>query len=329
MNAIAYSEEDGLIDHFGGQADIRNETIRCVGDPMQRFSEDALRILRALRFSSVLGFAIEEKTAQAARACAPLLRRISAERIAVELTKLLCGQNVRQVLLAFTDVLGIVLPELLPMKDFDQCTPYHIHDVLTHTAIAVESIPSDPVLRLAALFHDIGKPNCFTQDPDGRGHFYGHPQRSAEITDAVLQRLKFDTATRTRVTALVRWHDLQVDLTSKSVKRAMQKLSPEDFFSLILLKRADNRAQSPEYAVRQQTYDRLEEIANEILEEEQCFSLKQLAVSGADLIALGMQPGKAIGEALSMLLAAVIDERVANEKQALLTYLAAQKKTEE
>ena len=321
MNAIAFSEEDGYLDFFGGQEDIRSRTIRCVGAAERRFSEDALRILRALRFSSVLGFDIEAETAAAAHRCAPLLRCISAERIAVELTKLLCGKNVRQVLLSYADILGTVLPELLPMRGFDQHTPYHVYDVLEHTAVAVEAVPPEPLLRLAAFFHDIGKPACFTQDPDGRGHFYGHPQRSAEIADSVLQRLKFDNLTRTRTVALVRWHDLQIDLTPKSVKRAMQKLSTEDFFNLIALKRADNRAQSPEYATRQQTYDRLEAIANEILSEAQCFSLKQLAVGGTDLLALGMPPGKEVGAALQLLLDAVIDERVPNEKSALLAYL--------
>ena len=179
MNAMAYSSETGLVDPFGGQADIAAKYIRCVGDPDLRFREDALRILRALRFSSVLGFPIEPETDGAARYLCLLLKKISAERVFSELKQLLCGPDVRRVLLDYAGVLGAVLPEILPMQGFDQRNPHHCYDILEHTAAAVEAMPPEPALRLAALLHDVGKPECFFTDEDGVGHFYGHPKAGA------------------------------------------------------------------------------------------------------------------------------------------------------
>ena len=317
MNAMAYSPETGLVDPFGGQTDIAGKLIRCVGEPEQRFREDALRILRALRFSAVLGFPIEPETAAALRAEAPLLKNISAERVFSELKQLLCGPAVRRVLLDYPDVLGAVLPEILPMRGFDQRNPHHCYDILEHTAAAVEAIPAEPALRLAALLHDAGKPECFFIGEDGIGHFYGHPKVSARIAEDVLDRLRSDKATKERVTTIVLNHGLLIEDNEKSVRRALHKLGTKRFFDLLAMMRADNLGQSAELRWIQGYYDRLEEIAKEILANEACFSLKDLAVRGSDL---GLPPGPAVGKALNTLLEAVMDGNVPNERAALLEY---------
>ena len=317
INAMAYAPSAGLVDLFGGQADLLQPVIRCVGTPELRFREDALRILRALRFSSVLDFPIDPDTDRAIRSCAPLLEKISPERIAVELKKLLCGKGVRRILMNYAEVLGIVIPELLPLRGFDQKNIHHCYDLLEHSAAAVEHIAPDPVLRMAALLHDIGKPLCFSLDSDGVGHFYGHAIHSAEIAEQVLTRLRSSRADRERIVALVHSHDVQIPATEKSIRRALGKYGPDLFFQLLELKRADNLAQAPAWRDRQAVYDQLEALAREILTQKQCFSLRDLAVKGSDL---GIPPGPAVGSALKILLEAVMEERIPNERQALLEY---------
>lgn len=316
MNAIAVDENGDIVDYHGGEEDIRNGVIRCVGDPYKRFCEDALRILRAVRFSSVLGFAIEPRTKEAVFANKELLRNISYERIASELVKLLCGQNARGVLMEYVDVLGVPVPELLPMKGFDQHNFHHIYDVLEHTAAAVENVPAEPVLRLAALFHDIGKPSSFSMK-DGIGHFYGHAKVSAQMADDILRRLKFDNATRETVTELVRLHDGIIEQKERSVKRFLQKHGEELFFLILELKRADNLAQAPEFHGRVKELERVRAIGEDILSREECFSLKSLALNGRDLIELGFTPGKDIGACLNSLLDSVVAGDLPNEKAAL------------
>ena len=320
VNAMAYAPQHGIIDPFGGQEDLARGCIRCVGDAEKRFDEDALRILRALRFASTLGFTLEPETERAAFAKKELLRSVSAERLNVEFTKLLCGKNVRFVLCRYIDIIGIVIPEALAMKDFAQRNPHHIYDVLEHTAAAVEAASAEPVMRLSAFLHDIGKPLCFTEGADGIGHFYGHAARSAELAEVITERLRYSTAVRRLTVTLVREHDLQIADSERAVKRVLNRLTPEVFFRLLALKRADNLAQAPEYAERQRYYDRLESIARTVLEQEQCFSLKDLAVNGHDLAeAVGLK-GPAIGAALAALLDAVIAGEVENEKGALLRW---------
>ena len=321
MNAIAYSPVRGLIDHFGGAEDIRGGIIRCVGDPDTRFREDALRMMRGIRFASALGFAIEEKTAAAIRENKERISAVSAERIRVELTKLLCGANVKNVLMDWWDVLGVVIPEILPMHGFDQRTPYHIYDVWEHTAVAVSETPPVTHLRLSALLHDIGKPPSFFTDEKGVGHFYGHPAVSEKMAEEILARLKYDNVTRRRVVTLVREHDRIIEPTETAVKRALFRLTPEVFFNLLIIKRADNLAQSPNYRDRLATYDRIESMAQDILERNECISVATLAVNGGDLIAIGMKPGKEIGEMLSLLLEQVIRGDLANDRDELLTYV--------
>ena len=319
MNALAYNDERGICDFYGGTDDIKNKIIRCVGDADKRFGEDALRIMRAIRFSSVLGFEIEENTKRAVFKNKELLRNISSERIASELVKLLCGANVRKVLMEYIDVLGVVIPELLPMKGFDQKNIHHIYDVLEHTAAAVENIEPTPVLRLTALFHDIGKPECFFMK-DGQGHFYGHADIGADMTTKILSRLKFDNNTKNTVTKLVKIHDVQIEETDTAVKRCMNKHTPEIFFLLLKMKRADTLAQSPMCRERLEYLDRLEKRANEIINRKACFSMKDLAVNGNDLIKLGVKPGKELGNILKYLLEAVIEGKLPNDKNTLIKF---------
>ena len=324
MNAVAWSPREGFVDPFGGEHDIRAGVIRCVGDPGARFREDALRILRCLRFSAVLGFRIEPETAAAAQENRALLAHISAERVAEELKKLVCGPDVRRVVLEYTDILGAVLPELLPLKGFDQRSPYHCYDVLEHSAAACELVPAEPALRLAALLHDVGKPACFFIGDDGLGHFYGHAAKGAELVEPLLRRLRFDSESRERITALVKLHDAQIEPTEKAVLHALRNFGAELFFQLLQLKRADALAHAPgeKRDERLARNAALEALSRELLARNACFSLRDLAVRGADLLALGYAPGPAVGAALNAMLDAVTDGLVPNEKDALLVWLA-------
>ena len=318
VNAMAWHPDHGLADYFGGQADLRAGMIRCVGVPDARFGEDALRILRALRFASVLGFQVAPETAASVRRNRRLLDNVSRERVSAELLKLLCGENVFQILMQFPEVLCVPLPELLPCLGFEQRNPHHCFDVYTHLIHTVKETPAEPSLRLAALLHDIGKPACFSLDARGVGHFYGHGEESARQTQLIVERLRLDRATAERVVTLVRWHDAPIlPPEERTVKRALRKYTPEAFFPLMAIKRADNLAQHPDWRGRQREYDRIETIAREILAREDCFSLKDLAVNGKDLIALGMRPGPALGKTLNDLLEAVISGRVENTREAL------------
>ena len=319
MNALAYNDERGICDFYGGSEDIKNKIIRCVGDSNQRFNEDALRIMRAIRFSSVLGFKIEDNTKRAILQNKELLKNISSERIANELVKLLCGENVRKVLLEYIDVLGVVIPELLPMKGFDQRNIHHIYDILEHTAVAVENIEPTPILRLTALFHDIGKPKCFFMK-NGEGHFYGHSEVGAKMTENILSRLKFDNNTKNTVTKLVKIHDVQIEETEAAVKRCMNKHTSEIFFMLLKMKRADTLAQSPICRDRLEYLDRLEKTAREIIAQNACFSLKDLTINGSDLIEMGFKPGREIGVILKNLLDEVIGGKLPNKKEELIKF---------
>ena len=298
MNALAYNPQTGLVDICGGAEDITRGVVRCVGEPDRRFREDGLRILRALRFASVLGFTIEPETAAAIHRC--------------ELTKLLCGQNAGAVLREFSDVLAVPIPELRPMFGFAQHNPHHDRDVWQHTVAVVEHIPPEPVLRWAALLHDVGKPPCFSLADDGVGHFYGHAAKSTELADA---------AGRTRITQLIRYHDLPIAPEPKPIRRLMHKLGVEPVRQLFALHIADTCGQSAICAGRVQTYQEAGRVLDALLAADACFSLRDLAVNGSDLLALGLR-GRAVGAALQACLDAVMDERVANERAALLAYAA-------
>ena len=317
VNAMAMDRRGEITDLYGGREDLKAGILRCVGEPERRFQEDALRILRTLRFSAVLGFAIEEKTAAALRETAALLTYIAPERIRTEMDKLLCGNHVLPVLLDYPEVLGVFLPEVLPCVGFDQHNRHHIYDVWGHTAHAVAAAPAEHVLRWAMLLHDVGKPACFTRDAAGVGHFYGHPAVSAELAETVCRRLRMDNRTAERVVTLVRWHDRDIARTERAIARAVSQLGEETFRQLLDVKRADNAAQSPEDRGRLADIQQAEDILNALEARKQCFSLKDLAVDGRDMMALGLR-GREIGDGLHALLEAVLDG-AENDRETLLT----------
>ena len=315
MNALVYNENDGIVDLVGGQTDIQNKIIRAIGEPKKRFEEDALRILRGIRFASQLGFTIEKNTKKAMIECVHLLKNISKERINVEISKMLLGKNVKNVLVENYEIISEIIPEIKEMHGFDQNNKYHIYDVLEHTAVSIEKI--DPVLhlRLAMLLHDTGKPKTYSVDENGQGHFYGHAKISAEIASRFLKEYKFDNATKEKVLELVKIHDTPIEMDKIFIKKRMNRLGKELFFDLLKVKRADNLAQSPEYNWTDKL-DKMENLAREIAEEN-CFTLSSLKISGNDLMALGLK-GKAIGDTLNTLLNEVIEERLPNEHEALI-----------
>ena len=263
-----------------------------------------------------MGFSVVEETARALRACRKLLCGVAAERIQSELTKLLCGPAAAEVLREFPEVVGTVVPELLPMVGFDQHSRYHCYDVWEHTLHALSEVPAEPVLRWAVLLHDVAKPRCYTRDERG-GHFYGHPTVSAGMADAILRRLKFDNATREAVVTLVLWHDREIPRTEKSIRRALRKLGAERLRELTEVKRADNLGQAPAYRARLRDVEQIQKIMEDLLARDECVSLRQLAVNGRDLLALGLR-GPEIGMMLEELLSAVVDGDLPNRRSVLL-----------
>ena len=319
FNALAYHPRVGFIDPFGGAQDLANGVVRCPGVPVLRFQEDAVRILRALRFAAVLDLRIEPQTAQALRENRLLLQASAAERVRAELTQLLCGMSAAKVLEEYAEVIAVVLPELAPMFGCEQKNPHHDKDVWNHTLAVVEAAPAEPVLRWAALLHDIGKPACFSLDADGVGHFYGHAGQSAQLADTILTRLRFDTHRRERIVRLVRCHDTPVLPEEKLIKRLLNKLGEEDARRLIALHQADTRGQAPVCFERLPLLKEAGRMLEKLLREKACFSLRDLAVNGDDMLALGLQ-GKAVGAALDACLSAVLDGAVPNEHAVLLQY---------
>jgi len=317
VNAMACSVRGQLRDPFGGQEDLKGGILRCVGEPDRRFGEDALRIMRGLRFAAVLGFAVHPDTAESIHRNKDLLAEIAVERIWVELSKLLRGKAAAEILRQYPDVLGVFWPEVTAMVGFDQRNPHHCYDVWEHSLHALEAVPAETELRCAALLHDVGKPLCFTVDEAGIGHFYGHGALSRDTADTMLRRLKCSNEFRETVVRLVEWHDREIPRTEKSVRKALRHLGERDFRRLLQLKRADNLAQAPAYRVRVLEWDRAEEILEQLLAEDACFSLKQLAVNGGDMMRLGVT-GRPIGVILNALLDAVVNGEVPNDRAALL-----------
>ena len=320
INAMAMNLRGKLRDPYGGQADLRAGMIRSVGDADLRFNEDALRILRGLRFAAVLGFSIEPQTAESIHKNRELLRDIAVERIQVEFFKLLCGKNVAAVLREYPDVVGVFWPEVLPMVGFDQKNHHHCYDVWEHTLHAVDAVPAEIEVRCAALLHDAGKPKCFTVDEGGVGHFYGHAEISQRLAEEMLRRLKCSNELRETVTRLVAWHDREIARTDKGLRRALRILGEQDLRRLIAVKRADNLAQAAAFHDRQAEIDKAEKIMERLLAEDACFSLKQLAVKGEDMLTLGLR-GAAVGAALNTLLDLVVNGTLPNEREALLAFL--------
>lgn len=320
INAMAYNDEEGIVDLFDGIKDIERKIIRCVGDAQERFQEDALRIMRAIRFSAQLGYHIEEKTEEAIRKQAPDLKNISAERIRTELTKLLLSEHPDYLRIMYeTGVMQVIFPEFIRAMETKQNNPHHCYDVGQHILYSLKQTPAEQILRLAMLFHDIGKPDTLTVDDTGKSHFYGHAKVGSDLAGKVMRRLRFDNDTREKVMRLVYWHDYEVEPSEKSVRRAVHKVGDDIFPYLLQVKRADCMAQS--------TYRREEKLAEltavedkykEVLEKRQCMSLKDLAVNGRDLIDAGMKPGKQLGEILGRLLDVVLEEPEYNTKEYLL-----------
>lgn len=320
VNAMAMNLRGELRDPFGGREDLKYGDLRCVGDPDRRFQEDALRILRGMRFSAVLGLDEDDAAEHAMDRNRELLRQIAPERIQVELVKLLCGQYAKEALDNHPYVIGVFWPEVLPMLHFDQRNIHHCYDVWNHSTVALANTPPIPELRCAALLHDIGKPSTFTLDERGVGHFYGHASASVVLADEMLRRLKFPNAFRERVVRLIEWHDRDIPRTDRGVGRALRRLGEEELRLLLALKRADNLAQASAYRGRQLEIDKGEAILDRLLAEEACFSLKQLAVNGNDLLALGLR-GPDVGRTLEALLNKVVDGELPNERAALLEFV--------
>ena len=294
-----------------------------MGKAEDRFEEDALRVMRALRFASVLGFKIESNTSNALFEKSKNLDKVSKERINVELVKMLNGNGVLHILLAYREILGVIIPELVSMFDFQQNNKYHAYDVWGHTARVIRSCNnSNSMLRVAALFHDIGKPQTYTEE-NNVGHFYGHAKISVEKSEIIMRRLKFSTAEIELVLALVLHHDITFTPTKKFVLKMLNKLGEEKFRLLMSLREADIKGQG----TKVENDDRLDklystfELLNTLELKEECFTLKQLAVNGGDLISIGFKPGVELGKILNRLLQMVIDCEVENEKEKLLSLL--------
>lgn len=320
VNAMAYSKMTGTVDLFGGQNDLKNKIIRCVGDPDRRFNEDALRILRALRFASALDFEIEEKTAQSLLKNRALLGNISEERIAKELLKLVCGKGAKRILTDFAPVLFEILPELQPMYKNSHDNPHHCYDIYEHTLIAVESIDPEPTLRFAMLLHDCGKPAVKKFDENGVAHFYGHQRISAEISAQILARLKVSNKFRDEILFLVSNHDRwELYENTEKMPRYLSKFGLDGVLNLLKVMRADVLAQSPEYRYRLDQIADAEETAKNLAAQKPCLSLSELQINGRTLMDIGIPQGRKLGAVLAQLLDEVIDGVTKNTQEALTT----------
>ena len=325
INAMAYNNEEGLVDLFDGIRDLQRKVIRCVGNPTERFSEDALRILRALRFSAQLGFKLDPATLDAIIALAPTLEKISAERIRVELNKLLISKRPEYMEAVYeAGITKIVLPEFDELMKTPQNNPHHCYNVGEHTIAALQHVPADPILRWTMLLHDIAKPACRTTDEAGIDHFKGHAPAGEKMAKAILRRLKFDNETIRQVAALIRWHDCRMAPEKPVIRRILNKLGPELFEKLMIVQEADTMAKS--LYQREKTLERIgkvRECVREILDNGDCFTLKTLAVSGKDLMELGVPKGPKIGECLNAALEEVMKDPAKNTKEYLTEYATA------
>ncbi len=317
MNGIAYSPTRGLFDEFGGAEDIRRGLIRCIGDPDKRFTEDALRILRALRFSAVLGFGIEEQTALSIRRNVGLLKNVSGERILVEVSKLLCGSNCGEVLRGYPEVMAQIIPELAPCIGYEQHSRFHSLTLYEHLAEAVENCPNEAGIRLAMLLHDIGKPMTQTEDDSGEWHFYAHAEKSAELADIALLRFHASNALRERVREIIRYHGMVPENTDRFIRRRLSKHGLALFRDIMLAHIADDSAKAEFAKERIPLWREIIRRAEEIDAQQPCLSVKQLAIGGKELAVL-IPPSPKTGETLNYLLAGVLDGRFQNEREELL-----------
>lgn len=323
INALAYHQDRGLLDIYGGLQDLNAGIIRAVGNPNERFKEDPLRILRACRFSSQLGFDIEQSTFYAMLADKELLVHVSQERIFKELSLLLCGNYAHDALMKCATILFVILPELESEWEFKQNTPYHSFDVYEHAAWAVQHCPAKPELRFAALLHDCGKPHTYTEDENGIGHFKGHAKISEELSRKICKRLKMPTDVSQKIITLVKNHDRQIEPTARVIKRILHSFDGdvELFKDLCMLQRADAIAKHLNVDEGAKKTQQLLDLLEEVLTQSQAFSLKDLSVSGKDLLAWGFEQGPTIGAALNAALDAVINEEIPNEPEAIRKFL--------
>lgn len=320
VNAMAMDKKGNIIDPFGGAEDIKNKIIRCVGDPVRRFSEDALRIMRAVRFASQLGFEIEEATGAAALSMKDSLGNISCERIHAELDKLICGKNAVPVLLKYRDIIGEIIPEMRSCFGFEQRSRYHRYDVYEHIVRSLGAAPEDSIiLRRALLFHDIGKPCTFKIGEDGHGHFKGHAQAGEVMARDVLRRLRYDNYTVDLTCTLIARHSDKIE-SERQIKRLISKIGTEAFILLMEMKKADNSAKMDFVLEENDLLDEHIRTARRLEQENSCMKLSRLAANGRDMISLGLS-GADIGAALNELLELVIDEKLPNERFALIRYI--------
>lgn len=317
VNTLCWNEQDGVVDLCGGLLDLQNGILRAVGDPDRRFTEDALRILRGIRFASVLGFSIAPQTAESILQNRQLLSKVAAERIRVEFSKLLCGKNAAEVLDEYREVIAVFIPEVRALFDCQQNTVYHCFDVYRHTLATLENTEPTEKMRLCMFFHDFGKPFCRKTDKNGTDHFKGHQKVSAEIVEPILKRLRYDNSTVKTVTGWIAIHDLNAPKTKIEAKRLLSQIGEENYRALIKIKRADCRGKASPHAIDEKLR-RMEGFLAEILENKECYSLRFLAVNGDDLKAVGITDGKEIRDTLNRLLDLVITEQCENERTALL-----------
>lgn len=329
VNAIAADLTGRVTDCFGGQEDLRRGLIRCVGEPGERFSEDALRMLRALRFASRLGFSIEESTAEAILRQKEALLQVAPERLRKELSGLLCGKNAAGILDRFSDVIFLLIPELRDSKGFQQYNFHHALDVWQHSLLTLSSTEPTESLRWAALLHDVGKPSCFSMDKHLVGHFYGHARLSGAYAERILRRLRYDNDTIRTVCTLIRHHDTPLmprehesGSREKSLRRLLGKLGQEQLGQLLALKRADRLGKGNTQAAEVDAQmGGIYSLLEEILQKELCVRQNQLAISGRDLIAMGMTPGPEMGRLLKQLLEQVIEGNLPNEREILVEFV--------
>ena len=317
VNAMAYSPARGYADPFGGREDLKKGILRAVGDPETRFREDSLRILRGVRFAVRYGLTVEETTFRAMHTQAHLMDNLARERVFEELNKLLPLLKTGD-LLRFGPILAAVIPELKPMLGFDQRSPHHAYDLYTHVAHVVAGVAPEPALRWAALLHDIGKVPTFIQDETGRGHFYGHASVGAEMAEEVLRRLKAPNALRQQVVLLIDKHMTRLQPDKKLLRRQLGKHGWDTLEQILALQEADMGSKGtgkPGLEV----FGEIRQLLEEIRREESCLSLKDLAVKGNDLMALGFS-GKSVGTMLKKLLEQVLEEKLPNDRQELLAW---------
>ncbi|MEW9093753.1 MAG: CCA tRNA nucleotidyltransferase [Clostridiaceae bacterium] len=318
INAMAYNSKEGLIDYFGGLYDLKEKVIRCVGIPHNRFSEDALRIMRAYRFAGQLGFNIEEEALTAILELKENLKNISIERIREELNKIMISDMSIFFGLYKHGILKVILPELEVCAGIKQDNPYHIYDVYDHSIYSAINIESKLHLKLTMLLHDIGKPECKTTDKQGIDHFYNHNEVSATKAEQILKRMKYDNKIIEKVVTLIKYHDREIS-GSKSIKKLLNLIGEESFKDLLKVKIADMQAQNLDFY--KERYDKLvniEEKLNRIIETKECFTIKDLAINGKDLINIGIKQGKEIGDILNHLLDIVLENPEMNTKEKLI-----------